>query len=106
MTTLTLFDLDSGLAKRDAGMKLAADKKADLLALARVVARDYARKHGEVHADNVGRILKAEHGVDSLGAAAGSLFKGQEWVFTGRRCESARATNHGRELKVWRLRHV
>lgn len=41
-----------------------------------------------------------------LGPAAGSVFKGQRWKFTGRRVlATLNRKNHARELKVWRLKH-
>jgi hypothetical protein len=32
------------------------------------------------------------------------LFRGREWVFTGRFVQSTRKTNHARLLRVWKLR--
>lgn len=90
--------------KRD-GMALAADNAGQYLDLARQIAREIALAHPnqECDADKVGRILKRRHGIDTLGPAAGSLFRGKEWEFTGRWVKSKRITNHSRMIRVWRL---
>lgn len=97
-----LFDLLEARARKEQGMRLAADNQPTELDLAREIAATLGRRCGEVDADMVGRILKAQHGIESLGPAAGSIFRGKEWEFTGRRKLSARKTNHARELKVWK----
>lgn len=98
----SLFDLDEARARKEQGMALAAEHQPSGLDLAREIAATLGRRCGEVDADMVGRILKHEHGIESLGPAAGSIFKGKNWEFTGRRKLSARKKNHARELKVWR----
>lgn len=97
-----LFDLDEARARKEQGMSLAAVGRKQRLTLAREIAATLGRRCGEVDADMVGRILKAQHGIESLGPAAGSIFRGKNWEFTGRRKLSARKTNHAREIKVWR----
>lgn len=99
-----LFDaLESERAKQE-GMRVAADNRLDVLALARSIASDLGAQHGEVHADMVGRVLKDSYGIETLGPAAGSLFKTDQWEFTGRFKKSARVTNHSRLLRVWRFK--
>ena len=88
-------------AKAD-GMRRAADARPEPLQHARHVARELCEQFGETNADIVGTEMKARYGIDSLGPAAGSLFK-VGFVFTGRRVRSTRISNHARELKVWRL---
>ena len=100
---MTTFDKRASLALKDEGM-LAAASVSSHLVLARKIASRLAVERGETNADQVGRILKRDYGIESLGPAAGSLFKGPEWEFTGRRVLSARKKNHGREIKVWRLK--
>ena len=85
------------------GMLNAADARPRALQLARQVARELCEQFGETEADAVGRELKVRYGIDSLGPAAGSLFK-VGFVFTGRRVRSTRISNHARELKIWRLK--
>lgn len=99
---------ESERLKRE-GMKQAADNSASL-EFAREVAREIATKHRSdaglscATADDVGAELERRGYSGNLGPAAGSLFKGKEWEFTGQRIRSARKSNHARELKVWRLK--
>lgn len=101
MTQSELFDgLRSERLKQD-GMASASSKSEELLGHARTFARRYATVHGQVTADDVGRYMKAEHGIETLGPAAGSIFKGKGWRFTGEYVKSKRITNHSRLLRVW-----
>jgi hypothetical protein len=86
------------------GMGLAADNAKQQLALARRVAAQIAlrRKDRTVTADDVGRILQEVYGLDTLGPAAGSMFKTPDWKWTGQFRKSKRVTNHSRLLRVWR----
>ena len=93
------FNLEEGLAAKEAILNLLGDVHEDRLEEARAVARAFAMRNGVVNADDV----QAETGI-SLGPAAGSLFRGTEWQFTGQWVPSARVTNHGRMLRVWRLK--
>jgi hypothetical protein len=100
--TRTLFDaIESADRKEQALAKL---DSSDVLALARRVARDWATTYSTVNADQVGSMMKEHYGIDSIGPAAGALFRGPEWEFTGQRVLSSRVSNHSREIKVWRLR--
>ena len=97
-----LFDLDRGERLKKDGMEKAEDNAKTALQLAREIAVEYALSHNRLcHADVVGRILKSRHGIDTLGPAAGSLFKTKNWEFTGQWIKSARITNHGRMIRVW-----
>jgi len=100
------FDLFEGEQKKAEGMSLAASNRSNLLGFARKVARDIAllRPDRTASADDVGRALRRQGITQSLGNAAGSLFRGREWIFTGKRIKSKRVSNHAREIKVWRLR--
>lgn len=96
-----LFDMTTGEALKQHGMELAADHRVDELCLARQIAIEIARNgDGTCHMDQVRQRLP--EGVE-LGPAAGSVFKGSEWEFTGLRVRSLLQSNHARELKVWRL---
>ena len=97
-----LFDYVESQKRKADGMAMAANNHMTNLEIGKDVARQLGRKNGEAHADQVGKILKIEYDIKSLAPAAGSLFKGDEWQFTGRRHMSTRKTNHGRELKIWR----
>lgn len=85
-------------------MGLAADNAKEQLTLARKVAASIAtrREDRTVTADDVGRVLKEVYGLDTLGPAAGSLFKTPDWEWTGRFTKSKRVTNHSRLLRVWK----
>jgi len=97
-----LFDWAEGQRRKDGGKESAADSSKHL-ELARRIARALAMKHGTTHADAVGRVLSETYGIQTLGPAAGSLFSGSDWSFTGERITSSRKKNNGREIKVWRL---
>jgi hypothetical protein len=100
--TRTLFSaIESADLKEQALAKL---DSADILTLARQCAHDWATTHCTVNADQVGRMMMDLHGIDSIGPAAGALFRGAEWEFTGQRVLSSRVSNHSREIKVWRLK--
>jgi hypothetical protein len=92
------------------GMERAAWSKERLLGYARECALDIARgvlgkrKDGCVTADDVAAQLEAEK-LPGLGNAAGSLFTGGAFEFTGRREKSKRPHAHQNELKVWKLKY-
>lgn len=98
---LDLFNHRASARLKREGMQRAANKRRENLEMARDYARLCARKYGTVHADIVGR-WTVRRGID-LGPAAGSLFKGKEWEWTGEWVKSSRTTNHGRMLRLWRL---
>jgi len=102
--TMDLFDLAEAQRLKEEGMESAAANKHDLLKYARHVAKQIAMLSASriVTADDVSRAFAKEGITDSLGNAAGSIFKGKDWEFTGQRIKSARKTNHSREIKVWR----
>ena len=74
------------------------------LTLARDIARELCRISGSCTADDVGQILANFHGINSLGPAAGSLFKHPDFEPTGQLTKSIRKKNHARLIYVWRLR--
>lgn len=97
-----LFDAEESERLKRLGMQAAAGNNKAALDLGRRIARALGRKLSKVTADDVGRILKRDYDIKSLGPAAGSLFKEKgRWKPTGERRNSHRKTNHGRELKVW-----
>ncbi len=114
MSNQSTFDFGNGLtAKAETefmggrqakavGMKLAATNRAGDLKTARAIARQIARDgDGTCDANQVGLELE-RLGIDQLGPAAGSLFKGRYWKFTGRRVTARKVADHANELKVWR----
>ncbi len=98
------FHSEHGEQLRLDGMGQAASNTKEYLTLARRCAATYAKGRIDrcATADDVGRVLKDDHGLDSLGPAAGSLFKTPDWEWSGRWKKSARITNHSRMLRVWR----
>jgi len=102
----TLFDKHASEQAKAAGMLLAAERRDDVLQVARRIAREIAtqRPDGITADDLVQELVRRGHGVHCLGNAAGSLFRGPEWEFTGQRKKSARVHAHANKLKVWRLR--
>jgi hypothetical protein len=50
------------------------------------------------------RLVEKGVSVFALGNAAGSLFKGKQWQWTGRYRKSERVHAHSNPLKVWRLK--
>ena len=98
-----VFSLPVGRLERDKG-KAAAEARAALLEEGRAIAVAHARAgDGLCSADEVYRVLLARgRDVSLLGAAAGSLFdvgwEMSHWT------PSIRVQNHGRHIRVWRLR--
>jgi hypothetical protein len=100
-----LWDAGAGEAAREAGMALAANRRRDLLHYARQLAVWIAwrRPDREVTADDVQRELSRQGvSVRALGNAAGSLFAGRCWRWTGKFVKSERAHAHRNLLRVWR----
>ncbi len=103
-----MFNLQKSEDLKAEGMARAAAVREVDVEMARGIARVLCRgKRAEgqdptTNADEVGMYME-DRGFKNLGAAAGSIFRGKEFEFTGERINSARETNHARELKVWRL---
>ncbi len=99
-----VFSAAKSETRKEHGMAAAAVGKAEVLELAREIARELCRTRGECTADDVGEVLFARHQIITMGPAAGSLFKSSEFEPTGAFRKSARKKNHARLLYVWRLR--
>ena len=100
---MNLFDHAEAQRRKADGQQLAANNRDELLTVARSIAREVAELRGRVTADDVAAELD-RRGLPQLGPAAGSLFRGSQWQFTGKRVVSKQLRNHGRELKVWELK--
>ena len=72
-----------------------------LLPWEKTIVRDV---YGTVTMDTVSLEMQAR-GLhpEMLGNAAGSVFRGKDWRFTGRWEKSARVSNHARVNRVWEL---
>ena len=101
-----LFDARQGEQLKFSGMETAAISHKSVLKLARNIAKDIAggRVNREVSSDDVGKILSVKYEIASLGPAAGSLFRGKDWEWTGRFKKSERVSNHSRRIMIWRLK--
>jgi hypothetical protein len=101
----TTFDATAGEQAKQLGMLYAAIARPALLEIAREGARDIAQRRGTVTADDVqAYLMELGYIPADLGNAAGSIFKGREWEFTGQWVGSARVSRHRNSLRVWRLR--
>jgi hypothetical protein len=98
------FDLNEGERQKEEGIALASLPRKQLVELARLCAIRVARSFGEVTYDDVFYEM-IRQGLDpiALGNAAGGIFRGKEFVFTGRWEKSRRVSNHARVNRVWRL---
>jgi isocitrate dehydrogenase len=107
MTQHGLFDLAEGVRRKRAGKAKAANARSMILELAREIAHGIAADGDELTIDDVmGALEEYEVTPDQLGNAAGSVFKGKEWEYTGQIVPSVRASSHGRFVRVWRLRTI
>lgn len=91
-----------GVELKFKGMAAAAASRSELLAKARLIAIEFATKHGEVSADDIQKIIAPE----TLGNAAGSLFRGPRWHFTGRWTPSTKPSNHAHLNRIWSLKET
>ena len=100
------FDLAEGEHCRDAGIDQAADAfcRRNMIVAAREIASKIASTRGSVTADDVFMEMERRNlNPELLGNAAGSLFRGKEFVFFGEWKKSARVSNHARMNRVWHL---
>lgn len=97
------FDLFEGRRLRDEGMQRAADKRPEILRYAKSVAKQIAQ-HDPDRLCDIDQVQSElfKVGMD-LGMAAGSVFKGGDWIMVGTR-KTKRKTSHARDIKVWRLK--
>lgn len=100
-----MFDIEAGERLRDEGMAAAAEKRVTVLELAERLAHNIAYNNGTVTIDDVREWMdKYTTNAKDLGNAAGSIFKGKEFEFTGVWVKSRRVSNHARMVRQWRLK--
>lgn len=101
------FDLGVAEILKRKGIASAENHRKDLLILGRSYIRQAALGRGDktATADDAARgFINDGLPCDVLGNAAGALFRGGEWEFTGRMEKSKRITNHAHRNMVWRYR--
>ena len=103
MEQKNLFDAAESEAAKEAGVKLASENRPNILTIAREIARRISTDQGITADDVVRELVDQGYGVHCLGNAAGSLFRGGEWVSIGFR-KSTRVHAHSNLLRVWRLK--
>lgn len=99
------FDAVKAELAKNIGMNVAAKKRKWMLEDAQREAYWIAKEEGTVTADKVyERLCHFHYDLNLLGNAAGSIFRGPDWECVGH-TKSERVSNHGREIKIWRLRN-
>lgn len=101
-TQISLFDAAESQRHAVEGITRAANNNAVLLHEARQIAKDLAQGGREISMDDVARVMGKRSAL--LGNAAGSVFSGREWEWTGKFIKSARVRSHSNLLRVWRLK--
>jgi len=99
-----LFDEQESESRKESGIRLASSNREELLAIARMIAYELAKKYGQVHADMVFRVMHDKYGIQSIGNASGAIFRTKDFVFTGNWYKSKRVTNHARMIRIWKLK--
>ncbi len=102
-----VFDAKLGEELKNRGMNVAATKRQAVLQKARQAVKEIAisRPGRCVTADDAQRwLIQNGHHPAELGNAAGSLFRSQEWEFTGNWTKSVRVSRHRNILRIWRLK--
>lgn len=103
------FDLPEGERLRDEGISLAKEaySRKALVEKAREIAIELANLHWDVTADDVfEEMIKRDLHPELLGNGAGSIFRGDDFEFTGEWRKSKRVSNHARQNRVWRLKRA
>lgn len=101
---LPLFDYAESERRKVEGMELAANNRGGILTEARVIAKELATEGRAISADDVvAAMCERGYGIHALKNAAGSLFAGQDWQWTGQFVKSVRSHSHSNLLRLWRL---
>jgi hypothetical protein len=96
------FDAVESERHRDAGVALAADNNAMRLVQAKDIARElWFRLRRPVSMDDVILEMTKRHNVKTLGNAAGSVFAGRDWKWSGEFTKSIRINAHRNLLRLW-----
>ena len=92
-------------ARKEHALVLASLPRKRLVELAREYAVKIARRQGWVTYDDV-FFAMLDDGINPnlLGNAAGCVFRGEQFVFTGAWEKSRRISNHARANRIWALK--
>lgn len=85
---------------RDAGLSKVAENAQCFVETMRSIARGISRKKGNVSTDDLREIAEARGIEPHHPNAWGAIFKESGWLCIGRK-QSARTSNHAREIRVW-----
>ena len=104
------FDRDQEIAEgtrlKEEGIESASEARKELLSRVKREAVVLAQTRGEISADDVAIHCKHTLGIDlseRIGNAAGSIFRGGDWEWTGKVRLSVRASRRRNMVRVWRL---
>lgn len=100
-----LFDRDLAQELCLRGIDTAVSSRISLVHLAKTLARFRAMNShtGTTNIDEIqDMLIKLGHPPDSLGNAAGAIFRGKQWERCGWKI-SERVSNHARLISTWRL---
>ncbi|MCP5016239.1 MAG: hypothetical protein GY938_13350 [Ketobacter sp.] len=97
----TIFDLDEARQKRDQGIKQVSDNNERFLNEARKTAKWLAQGGGKITMDDVREHCPLEPLHPN---AFGSVFRHDDFVFTGQYRQSKAVSRRGGMQRVWRLR--
>lgn len=102
---LSIFDLPSGIAGRDAGILQVISNNQCFVSTMKGIARLLARRRGVVSSDDL-RKMATEYGVrPNHENAWGAIFRGKEWQAVGF-IKSKLPSNHARMIRTWRLKEA
>jgi len=97
------YDLRAGRALKYAGIESVETNNMRFVDVMREIAKHISLRQGKVSCDDLREIAdEAEFSPDHPNAW-GSIFRGEHWQCIGRQ-QSAKKTNHAREIRVWQWR--
>jgi len=102
-----LGEFDLGLAAKAEGLHQASSRSKEILRLARKISVDVAASRVDrlCTMDDVQHWLQVRgHSSQELGNAAGAVFPGTDFFWTGEWSPSKRPSNHSRWIRVWKLK--
>ncbi|CAB4203958.1 hypothetical protein UFOVP1480_38 [uncultured Caudovirales phage] len=100
-----LFDEFEANRRKNRGMKIAAESRNELLAVAQQIAIEIGKTQKFVTMDDVYKLMLLR-GLppQQLGNASGSVFKNQRiWIWSGQVRKSHRVSTHGHLQRLWEL---